>query len=291
MRSLRLRTTIAVVGALCVLVPAAFSGPGAAATPLRAELAPLRAGDALLAPQLEYYGGRVLSHVEIDLVVWGRWTYGSTVPLTGARSVTSFFGGIAKSKYLDWLREYDTPTQTIGRGVFDAGFTIHPSATNDGAVITDTQIKAELAAQIHAGRLPRPNANRLYVLFFRSGQVIATPHGDSQHGFCAYHGTMPYPSHSVAYAVVPYELDNRGCRVASRYFDRVTTIASHELIEAITDPGVGIKRVAWYDRANGEIGDICAHTSVPGSVLGGDGVRYLVQREWSNQAGACVLVR
>src|SRR5664279_3743660 len=62
------------------------------------------------APRLSYYGGRVLSHVKVDLVVWDRWSYGRTVPLSGRRSMSSFFSGITASKYLDWLSEYDTPT-------------------------------------------------------------------------------------------------------------------------------------------------------------------------------------
>ena len=63
---------------------------------------------------------------------------------------------------------------------------------------------------------------------------------------------------------------------------------SHELVETITDPGIGLMRLAWYDPANGEIADICART-VPGSVTGGDGRRYVVQQEWSNRARGCVL--
>ena len=62
-------------------------------------------------------------------------------------------------------------------------------------------------------------------------------------------------------------------------------------IEAITDPGVGMNRLAWYDTNNGEIGDICAGVSTPASVTGGDGVKYVVQREWSNRAHACIVTR
>jgi hypothetical protein len=76
--------------------------------------------------------------------------------------------------------------------------------------------------------------------------------------------------------------------MASTSFDSLTTVVSHELLEAITDPGVGLNRVAWYDRDNGEIADICAFTSSPARVTGADGVNYTVQRSWSNRRGACV---
>jgi hypothetical protein len=60
--------------------------------------------------------------------------------------------------------------------------------------------------------------------------------------------------------------------------DALTSTASHELSEAITDP---IPGQGWYDDANGEIGDICAWKT---KKLNG----YTVQMEWSNSAEACV---
>jgi hypothetical protein len=241
------------------------------------------------APHLTYYGGRVLSHVKVDVVVWGSWSYGTTVPLTGTRSITSFARGITASSYVDWLREYDTPTQQIARGTFDALYTVHPAAFNNGPIVTDAQIRLTLNQMITAAKLPKPTGDRVYVVFFRKGQTISRPEGTSANMFCAYHDTMSYPLHSVYHAVIPYELGNRGCRPAPFALDSVTTIVSHELVESITDPGIGLHRLAWYDKFNGEIGDICAHTSTPGAVIGGDGVRYVVQREWSNRLRSCTL--
>ncbi|HET6281644.1 MAG TPA: hypothetical protein VFH73_11775 [Polyangia bacterium] len=53
--------------------------------------------------------------------------------------------------------------------------TIAPSAANNGTVITDEQIKAELSAQLAAGNLPAPthdaagNNNSYYAVFFPHG--------------------------------------------------------------------------------------------------------------------------
>jgi hypothetical protein len=242
-------------------------------------------------PHLAYYGGRVLSRVKVDLVVWDTWSYGRSVPLTGARSIASFFAGITASRYLDWLSEYNTTTQHIGRGSLERVYTVRPPSSANGSTVSSAQIDRALAASIDAGKLPKPDTNRFYVIFFRSGQTISRPHGNSETNFCAYHDTMKYGSTTARFAVIPYELQNRGCRPASTSFDSVTTIVSHELVEGITDPGVGLGRIAWYDRNYGEIGDICASVSSPGSVTGGDGVHYVVQREWSNRARACVLTR
>ena len=253
-------------------------------------LAPGRAG-ADPAPHLTYYGGPVLSHVKVDLVVWDHWSYAKSVPLTGKHSISSFFAGITASKYLDWLSEYDTPTQHIGRGTLEGVYTVHPPSSANGSVVSNDQIGSALRSLIDSGTLPKPSANRIYAIFFRAGQKIVMDNADSASDFCAYHETIAYKSATAYYAVMPYEIGNRGCKAASTSFNSVTTVASHELVEGITDPGVGLNRVAWYDSANGESADICAGASSGARVVGGDGVGYTVQRIWSNRAGACVVTR
>ena len=171
-------------------------------------------------PHLSYYGGHVLSHVKVDLVVWNSWPYGKTVPLTGKRSMSSFFAGITASKYLDWLSEYDTPTQHIGRGTLEGVYTVHPPASADGATVSGTAIGAALRTLFDSGQLPKPSTNRIYAIFFRSGQTIVTADGNSATGFCAYHDTIAYRSSAAYFAVVPYELGSRG---ASRRRSRSTT--------------------------------------------------------------------
>ncbi|HET9730591.1 MAG TPA: hypothetical protein VFR41_14260 [Acidimicrobiia bacterium] len=256
-----------------VVAPAALAAaPAAAAT----------------GPQLQYLGGPVLSHVVVDPVIWGRWSYGSRVPISGTRSLSSFYRGITQSRYFDWLSEYNTPTQSIGRGSFGQVYRITPSAAHDGTTVTSDDIAAELNSQIAAGHLPKPSTNRLYVVLFHANQVISTPFGNSRTTFCAYHDSIAHTSHRIDLAVIPYEVGNAGCQPASSTFTNLTTVMSHELIEAVTDPAVGLHKLAWYDQTYGEIGDICARTT-PGSVTGGDGVAYVVQREWSNRRRACVL--
>ena len=48
----------------------------------------------------------------------------------------------------------------------------------------------------------------------------------------------------------------------------------------------GLPPLAWYDRNNGEIGDIC--NGQQGTTVGGDGVTYVIQLEFSNAANNCV---
>src|SRR4051794_37269093 len=52
---------------------------------------------------LKYYGGRVISNVEIVAVFWGPNVDAMVVSQIGA-----FYSAIVKSSYIDWLTEYDT---------------------------------------------------------------------------------------------------------------------------------------------------------------------------------------
>ena len=86
-------------------------------------------------------------------------------------------------------------------------------------------------------------------------------------GFCAYHSTIATSPNSY-YGVLPDQSPGSGCDLgcghAAAMFDNYSSVASHELIEAVTDPGVGLATsfgppLAWYDpqSGDGEIGDIC----------------------------------
>src|SRR3954451_6943395 len=182
-------------------------------------------------PHLTYFGGPVMTSVKVDVVVWSSWSYPSAVPLAGPRSISSFFRGVTASRYFDWLTEYNTPTQHIGRGSFDKIYTLHPPRSANGARVTSAQVDSVVSNAIASGALPRPSANRVYAMFFRSGQVIARPEGDSAHDFCAYHDTVSTMFGTAYLAVIPYEVSSRGCHPATNTFDNVTTVVSHELIE------------------------------------------------------------
>jgi MYXO-CTERM domain-containing protein len=83
------------------------------------------------------------------------------------------------------------------------------------------------------------------------------------------------------------------CGAAARPIDNQTAIASRALVEAITDPGVGLattfdRPIAWYDTGCGEIGAICDGRQ--GTINVG-GTTWTVHQLWSNAAGDCVVTR
>lgn len=246
------------------------------------------------AAPLVYYGGGVISNVEVVQVAWT-----SNVGAAHQAELTQFYVTILGSTYLDWLSEYDTigkvgfgdglpgSEQHIGRGSFTGAFVIAPD--NAATALSGKDIEQELAAQIGTGALPEPELDAggrvrsLYMIDFPPGYEIT--HG-SEVGcadFVAYHGTIVVDGLAVPYGVHP------DCGLT---FGHVTTAHTHELVEAITDPDTGLalglsRPMAWRATAEDggakEISDLCEGFGV--GLVGG----YKVAKNWSNFAGGCVV--
>ena len=122
-------------------------------------------------------------------------------------------------------------------------------------------------------------------MMFRNGQVITRDGTRSDTDFCAYHSTTTYAFTSLRYAVLPDTASDAGCG-SSPGNANFTAVASHELVESITDPDVGLGTLGWYDSDNGEISDICEDdpSGFSGVIEG-----YTVVSNWSNEAHSCVL--
>jgi hypothetical protein len=291
---------LAVVALIAISLAVPFTGTAPAAPATTAPTTPTRVARKLgigairntVAPanHVAYFGGPVLSHVKVYAVRYGTGTNLPQVASTATPSVSSFLNGVVNSPYLDWLREYDTwnqgtgSNQTIERGTFAGLITITPSSAHNGTDLYDGGLQAELSAQIAHGHLPAPDANTLYVVFFRKGQTLHLDGYTSRNYFCAYHNAVNNAAGQMqfAYAAIPYEADQTGCGTASA-FDNLTETVSHELVEAITDPNLS----SWFDPAGNEVGDLCNHSGT--YVTASDGVSYHVQRIWSQAANACVV--
>ena len=125
-----------------------------------------------------------------------------------------------------------------------------------------------------------PDSNSVYMVSFPPGITVTTALGGVQ---CAPMNSLAYhdagPSFIPTAPLLRYgALPDCGTVTSSRF----TQIASHELIEAVTDPDVGIMP-AWTDASVGEIGDMCTDESSP---LPNSGIP--VTKLWSNQLGACI---
>lgn len=175
----------------------------------------------------------------------------------------------------------------------------HVRTTSPGATLADragngtqTQVKQYIATQIQGGSFPAPDANTIYMLYTPDSVQVSLDGKRQCIDFGAYHGSMtmtpPGAASPVtfAYAVIPR------CSNA----DSVVTFgASHELIEAATDPvfddaamvqtGWTSTKDAWDALAGGEVADRCFDLERKGRDVYREGP-YTVTRSFSNQQAA-----
>jgi hypothetical protein len=291
--ALGLALAVQACGSAAVEDPSASASALEAAAPVgasRIHTMPMLASDAREAApvagagtQLTYYGGPVIANVVIHAVYWGN-------SVAFQSHLNDFYRSVTNSSYMDWLSEYNTPTQQIGRGTFAGAAVIRPGHT--GTSLSDADIQAELSAQMDAGVLPQSDGkNDLYMIHFPPSVSITADGNTSCVQFCAYHGTFKKGDTLVFYGVHPDLVDTncaQGCGGGAPQ-DNTTSVASHEMVEAITDAAVGVapadgppvSPMAWYNEAQGEIGDIC--NARQGRVNG-----FTVQLQWSNRQNKCV---
>ena len=237
---------------------------------------------------LTYRGGPILAHVKVFTVYWGKNVQFSG---TGTQSLDAFYKAVVASPHYDWLNEYKTTSQPmLGRGSFLGTYAYTTGATG---TIDDTDIQAALGTLIDQGKLPKPDADTLFAIHFAPGISITQQGQASCQVFCAYHGSTTHGGSKIFYSVNPDQGGScaGGCGTDPSLFNNTTSVASHELVEATTDPDVGENVLSWYNDSQGEIGDICngkqckgttGTTGCPGS--------YTVQLEWSNGHNACIAV-
>jgi hypothetical protein len=226
---------------------------------------------------LTYWGGPVLAHVHNVPVYWN-----SGVAFQA--NLNAFYNDVPNSPLYGMLAQYG-----VGFGNGQAGV-VDTSTTRN---VSDATVQSRLRTLIGAGRLPAPNANNYYPVHFPPGMSITAPDGSrSCVVFCAYHGTFVLNGVNVNYGVIPDQGGGcaGGCGANPSRVNNLDSVASHELVEATTDPAVGLATVfgpplGWYDPNNGEIGDIC--NGQQGTTTG-NGHSYVVQTEFSNAANNCV---
>lgn len=149
---------------------------------------------------------------------------------------------------------------------------IFPGLTYAQMSIDDSEIQTRLKAAIADGTVPN-RKDALYMIFVSPGTTVTLGTDASCTAFCGYHDATP---DGIYYGVIPYPSCG-GCLGPLTVFDAMTSVTSHELAEAVTDPVPGS---GWYNDQSGEIGDPCAWSN---RVLDG----CMVQLEWMNSKSGC----
>ena len=134
--------------------------------------------------------------------------------------------------------------------------------------------------------------NNIFFVFLQKNENLCFDSSQQQcasNYFCAYHS---YFGSDSLYAAMPYAASfqcNPGSSPNHNDADQTINVSSHEQMEAATDPLLN----AWYDSSGNEIGDKCAWRFGTRNSSGADvvwnGHGYIVQKEWDNHRGGCVL--
>jgi hypothetical protein len=139
---------------------------------------------------------------------------------------------------------------------------------------TQDDLEKALAGAIDAGRLPAPDAQRIYFLLLPAGVSLIKRTGEK--GCVDFHGFH----HTTEDRKLVYAVD-MSCPVGAGgrelpTGDEATEVASHEILEAATDPD----GTAWNKHelpGEGELADLC-------NKLGAEGGGFVFQRSYSDRA-------
>jgi hypothetical protein len=136
------------------------------------------------------------------------------------------------------------------------------------------------------------SVNNVFFVFLQRNEDLCFDSSQSQcasNYFCAYHSYFGSDTLSAARPSAASFSCNPGSSPNNHDADQTINVTSHEQMEAATDPLLN----AWYDSGGNEVGDKCAWIFGRLNSSGGDvtwnGHSYIVQKEWDNAKGGCVL--
>ncbi|MEO8878222.1 MAG: hypothetical protein ABI461_21695 [Polyangiaceae bacterium] len=234
-------------------------------------------GATLGPPQLTSSGGPVLRDPRIVPITY----VGDTL----ADQIEDFSGSIGCTDY--WRQT------TAEYGVNQAQMLTPVRLTTEApATISDSTIRTFISGQINAKATGFFNTSTevLYVFYFPSTTTIelqgATSCSQSSQSFGGYHDSFVMPGgKQIAYAVV--------ARCGGDDMDAVTAAATHELIEATTDPyplsatnsaylNPDDAHIVYAFFGGGEAGDLCEFNR-DADYIPSD-YPFTVQRTWSNRS-------
>jgi hypothetical protein len=245
---------------------------------------------------LQYNGGPVEAAGSKNFLIFWEPT-GSTVAANYNATLQQFFGDIGGSSLYGVASQYyqtnGSTNQNIANSASVGGTWVDTRAYPSGT-LQDADVQNEVTKAIAANGWPTGIGDE-YFVYLAKGENECMSGSCSFSTFCAYHGNFTSGSSTILYAAMPYAgTDLAGCGIQTGAgtpngadTDAEISIASHELMETVTDPMLN----AWYDATGSEIGDKCAYTYGPTSANGSDIVinshSYIVQEEFSNSGLSC----
>ncbi|MBX7101051.1 MAG: hypothetical protein K1X89_25265 [Myxococcaceae bacterium] len=221
-------------------------------------------------PRVRSHGGLVQTQVHLRVAI------AAGDPLAGA--LETFSRDIVTSAW--WAQvtaEYCGPNGCIGPGAFDGTVTLPPATS-----YSEDDVRALIAADLANPAVREPDAQSNYLLFIPAGATFTQPFGaPSCSGYHAYHYFLTLQSRAGAPVRVPYSVMLR-CSDSSTLRTQ-TFLASHELVEAATDPfmdGFVVDDSGWAATHGAELADVCLYS---GTTTAGP---HEVERVYSDRRAA-----
>ncbi|KAJ3308921.1 hypothetical protein HDV04_000605 [Boothiomyces sp. JEL0838] len=225
----------------------------------------------------QYHGGPVIHSAQVVPVLLGP----NPTSFPYYKSIQHYYAQIMNSPYIDMLNEYNNKTKIIRGKAWTPQYIFTDKSTFD-----DNDIMNSLGAMVKRGTI-KPSVNTIYAVHASPGVAITFSGLESCKTFCAYHSNMGLDDGStLIYTVIP-DTDCALCGGFYNNYNNFGMMASHELVEAITNPDTASGWYAGTSDVQDEIGDICAWQL--GTIKGSDGINYPVQKIWSNQKQACIV--
>lgn len=226
-------------------------------------------------PTVPNRGGTVLARAKLVTITFAGYPYEGEVQRFGDWIVDS-----------SWL---DTVCKEYGCGADSRAAHVVVNETPP-ATMTGADVEAMLRRLAQSGSLPSPASDVLYVVYFPRETVVNPTKGSNG---CDtgpyYHFSTTIDGAQVAYAVVPDCSWHRSMKAMFSDLSPVETIeeaASHEILEALTDPFYPAAPAFLLDDANdpwttmgGEVADWCVGLTTREA-------GFAVTRAWSNQRAA-----
>jgi len=238
---------------------------------------------------LTNHGGLEIANAGFWAVYWNSSVANSTATSTGtSRSYTTLqaeiddfitnfpdnadYDGSSTDDYTI-IQQYGTRAP-IANSLTKFGAFVDTKATQSN--ITDSKLQSYLVGLFNAGKI-QAYSNVIYGVYLPPGMRVTLSGGGSCSSFCGYHSHFSYGGIQVKYAAFPY-LNCSACSLSGlKVADMLTIVTSHEIREAVTDPGDnGVN--AWYDASGYEADDKCAWHNLYQMTNGG----FWVQPEFSN---------
>lgn len=225
-----------------------------------------------LLPDVTDGGGPVMAHVQLVPIFYANDA--------DTAMLTSFSQWIVGSQWLKTVgADYGVGTGSVPKVVQ------RPDAAP--ATIDDSGIVSLLYAGVADGSLPRPAADVLYMIYFPATTTITAGPDKSCEAFGGYHNSARRGGVELSYAVIA---------ACTGFVDGLNdledreVVASHELIEAATDPlpdnhpsfQLDDPTSSWFGFGT-EVGDLCQRPDTT-EIVRESG--FVAQRTWSTSAAA-----